>query len=240
MEDNEEKNTNCGNEKVKDANMNSGHHYKKIKIKPSKTKDDEFFCKSKINIQNPNQIKNKINFNQINPNVNKNEKIEKENDNFMFDDINQQLDEILENIENDGIEEINKKIKQLNEDKNMFNTFVNNNSANKKDFKFKKLDINNNINNKFSNKRKTNHFYHINNCKNFNRNNRDFLNFYHDKNQNNRYGFNNINNTQRNWMEENNCNNDDCDNYMNRTNISLFYKYNKYCSKKDKDDEDMI
>ena len=38
------------------------------------------------------------------------EQYEENNNNFNLDDINNQLDEILENIELDGIDEINKKI----------------------------------------------------------------------------------------------------------------------------------
>ena len=164
----------------------------------------------------------------------------------MFEDINNQLDEILENIENDGIEEINKKIKLLNEDKNMFNTIsysdnFNDNNINEKDWNFKKIDNKNKLaahkRNKIINDK--NNINHINNYKHYNQNNKYHI--HENRNiTNNRYLFSDFNNTYRNWKEENNCDNDndECDNYLNKTNISLFYKYNKLYNPKKSDDEE--
>ena len=153
----------------------------------------------------------------------------------MFEDINNQLDEILGDIENDGIEEINKKIKLLNEEKTMFNTISYNDNGNtneKDDWNYKKIDNTNKFfykRNKINNDKNKFNNNHINN-KYFNQ--KHYM--YENKNiSNNRYLFTSLNNSHRNRKEENNCNNEDCDNYLNKTNISLFYKYNKlYNSKK--------
>ena len=168
-----------------------------------------------------NPQKNNIKINN-NKNIYNNEEYDEDN-NFNLDDINNQLDEILENIENDGIDEINKKIKYLGEDKKMLNTISNNeekdnslyrkiDNKNKKKYERNKINLNteNNINSNYNKQ----HFYHNDN-KNI---------------SNNRYLFTSINNnTFRYLKEENNCIDDDDedDNYLNRTNISLFYKYNK-------------
>ena len=85
-------------------------------------------------------------------------------------------------------------------------------NKNKKKYERNKINLNteNNINNNYNKQ----HFYHNDN-KNI---------------SNNRYLFTSINNnTYRYLKEENNCIDDDDedDNYLNRTNISLFYKYNK-------------
>ena len=63
--------------------------------------------------------------------------------------------------------------------------------------------------------------------------NNNFHKHYHNNDKtisNNRYLFTSVNNnTYRYWKDENNCINDEDDednNYINKTNISLFYKYN--------------
>ena len=206
-------------------------HYKKIQIKQMKNENTEF---QDINMNNKNEIinfpqekRNKIfmnpqmniiNKNQIKfKNQNKKEQYE-DNDNFNLDDINNQLDEILENIELDGIDEINKKIKYLGEDKKMLNT-VSYNDDKYNNSLYKKID------NKNKKKYERNKIYM--NTEGINNHNR----YYHNKNiTNNRYLFTNINNnTYRYWKEENNCLDDEEeDDYLNKTNISLFYKYNKF------------
>ena len=205
-------------------------HYKKIKIKYEKNEKSEF---QDINMNNKNEInfpqekRNKIFMNPQMNIINKNQiKIKKQNkkeqyednNNFNLDDINNQLDEILENIELDGIDEINKKIKYLGEDKKMLNT-VSYNDDKYNNSLYKKID------NKNKKKYERNKIYmNTEGIKNHNR-------YYHNKNiTNNRYLFTNINNnTYRYWKEENNCFDDEEeDDYFNKTNISLFYKYNKY------------
>ena len=206
-------------------------HYKKIQIKQMKNENTEF---QDINMNNKNEIinfpqekRNKIfmnpqmniiNKNQIKfKNQNKKEQYE-DNDNFNLDDINNQLDEILENIELDGIDEINKKIKYLGEDKKMLNT-VSYTDDKYNNSLYKKID------NKNKKKYERNKIYM--NTEGINNHNR----YYHNKNiTNNRYLFTNINNnTYRYWKEENNCFDDEEeDDYLNKTNISLFYKYNKF------------
>ena len=175
-------------------------------------------AKNKLYI-NPQKNNIKINNNK---NIYNNEEYDEDN-NFNLDDINNQLDEILENIENDGIDEINKKIKYLGEDKKMLNTISNNEEKDnslyrkidkKKKKKYERNKINLNTENNINSNYNKQHFYHNDN-KNI---------------SNNRYLFTSINNnTYRYLKEENNCIDDDDedDNYLNRTNISLFYKYNK-------------
>ena len=248
MDENEEKNTSSIKDTTQNHKQNKDNlHYKKIKIKPFKKDEDEEYDVTDININHPLNlnfdIPNKIKINSIQNKINDDEKeYEDKNEddkNFRFEDLNSQLDEILENIENDGIEEINKKIKLLNEDKNMFNTISYSDNKNIKDSNFKKINKNTNkiyhkikIGNDKSNKYNN----HINNYKHFNQNNKHYM--LDNRNiTNNRFLFTSLNNTQRNWKEENNCNNDDCDNYMNKTNISLFYKYNKLYNSKKKDEE---
>ena len=209
-------------------------HFKKIHIKQVKKENPN---QDDININNNIQQKNEINYPNvkinkicINPQINivnnnhikiknKNKYNEdyEENNNFNLDDINNQLDEILENIDMDGIDEINKKIKYLGEDKKMLNTISynddNDNSLYKKiDNKKKKYDRNKIYN-------------HTEAFNNYNRHNNDYKNI-----SNNRYLFTNANNnTYRYWKDENNCIDDEeDDNYLNKTNISLFYKYNKF------------
>ena len=205
-------------------------HYKKIQIKQIKNENTEF---QDINMNDKNEINfpqekrnkifmnpqmNIINKNQIKfKNQNKKDQHE-DNDNFNLDDINNQLDEILENIELDGIDEINKKIKYLGEDKKMLNT-VSYNDDKYNNSLYKKID------NKNKKKYERNKIYM--NTEGINNHNR----YYHNKNiTNNRYLFTNINNnTYRYWKEENNCFDDEEeDDYLNKTNISLFYKYNKF------------
>ena len=243
MKENEEKNSSTNQIfKEKNKENNEGLHYKKIKIKHLKKdeKDD-----IDINIHNPNNISDNINKNKINPNVNKmNQHLNKnniENDkNFMFEDINNQLDEILENIENDGIDEINKKIKFLKEDKNMFNTISYNDDIKDNDWNFKKID------NKNKHTHKRNKFPHqdmynntMSNFKHYN--NKHFMTENRDT-TNKRFLFTSMNNNSyRHWKEENNCNNDDDsdsdDKNLNKTNISLFYKYNNYYNSKKNEEE---
>ena len=209
-------------------------HFKKIHIKQVKIENPN---QDDININNNIQQKNEINYPNvkinkicINPqinienknhikikNKNKHNEDYEENNNFNLDDINNQLDEILENIDMDGIDEINKKIKYLGEDKKMLNTISynddNDNSLYKKiDNKKKKYDRNKIYN-------------HTEVFNNYNRHNNDYNNI-----SNNRYLFTNANNnTYRYWKDENNCIDDEeDDNYLNKTNISLFYKYNKF------------
>ena len=213
---------------------NTNIHYKKIQIKQVKKENPN---QDDININNNIQQKNEINYPNvkinkicINPqinivnnnhikikNKNKHNEDYEENNNFNLDDINNQLDEILENIDMDGIDEINKKIKYLGEDKKMLNTISynddNDNSLYKKiDNKKKKYDRNKIYN-------------HTEAFNNYNRHNNDYKNI-----SNNRYLFTNANNnTYRYWKDENNCIDDEeDDNYLNKTNISLFYKYNKF------------
>jgi len=235
MKENEEKNSTFNqNIAQKSKEDKENLHYKKIKIKAVKNNDD--IGPNYISNNNFDNL-NKINFPEKDEDkdINDNEEVHDEKDNFLFEDINNQLDEILENIENDGIEEINKKIKLLNEDKNMFNTISYSDNKKDEDINFKKIDNKN----KFNHKRNKipsdkNNNIHINNYKHFNQNNRHnlFENRNISNNANNRYLFSSLNNTYRNWKEEDNCNNEDSDNYMNKTNISLFYKYNKYNYKK--------
>ena len=237
MKENEEKiNTFNQNIAQKSKEDKENLHYKKIKIKIKTVKNDDIDL-NYISNNNFDNL-NKINFpeNDENEDINDKEEVKDEKDNFMFEDINNQLDEILENIENDGIEEINKKIKLLNEDQNMFNTISYSDNKKDKDINFKKIDNKN----KFNHKRnkipsdKNNNIHINNNYKHFNQNNRHnlFENRNISNNTNNRYLFSSLYNTHRNWKEEDNCNNEDNDNYMNKTNISLFYKYNKYNFKK--------
>jgi hypothetical protein len=235
MKENEEKNSNFNQNISQKIKEDKDLHYKKIKIKSVKNDDTDPNYIPKSNFDNLN----KINFPENNENEedihDKEEEVTDEKNNFMFEDINNQLDEILENIENDGIEEINKKIKLLNEDKNMFNTISYSESQKEKDINFKKIDNKNKFNhkrNKMPSDKNNNN--HINNYKHFNQNNKHnlFENRNISNNNNNRYLFSSLYNTHRNWKEEDNCNNEDNDNYMNKTNISLFYKYNKYNFKK--------
>ena len=207
-------------------------HYKKIHIKQVKKENSDnqeinnqqkneinipnvklnkLFINPQINIVNKNQIKNKNKYN------------DEYEDNFNLDDINNQLDEILEDIDIDGIDEINKKIKYLGEDKKMLNTITyndeNNNSL------YKKID------NKNKKKKDRNKLYmHTEGFNNYNKHiQNDYKNI-----SNNRYLFTSMNNnTYRYWKDENNCNDDDeeDDDYLNKTNISLFYKYNKFNNK---------
>ena len=148
---------------------NTNIHYKKIQIKQVKKenkdqneineniendKPNKIFINSHININ----INNKNNIKINNKNKYK-EEYEDNNNNFNLDDINNQLDEILENIELDGIDEINKKIKYLGEDKKMLNTISyddNKNSIykkldnkNKKKYERNKLYMNTEGNNNF-------------------------------------------------------------------------------------------
>ena len=241
MKENEEKNSSCNqNLRIKEKEKKEGLHYKKIQIKPIKKENvinnNNFKPNENFDILDKNKFNQNTNI--INQNKNENQKIE-DDKNFMFEDINNQLDEILENIENDGIEEINKKIKLLNEDKNMFNTisYSDNDNLNEKDWNYKKIDNKNKLThkrNKIINDK--NNINHINNYKLYNQNNKHYIQ--ENRNiTNNKYLFSSLNNTYRNWKEENNCDNDECDTYLNKTNISLFYKYNKLYNPK-KDDEE--
>ena len=237
MKENEEKNS-CNQDFISnDKDNKEGLHYKKIQIKHIKK---DTLNKNDINLDNQNKSKKNLNLNIINQNPNKNEII-KEDKNFMFEDINNQLDEILKNIDNDGIEEINQKIKLLNEDKHLFNTISYNDDNNykydekiEKDLNYKKIDNTN----KFFHKRNKilNDKNNINNYKHINQKNKHYM-FDNRNITNNKYLFTSLNNTHRNWKEENNCNNDECDNYLNKTNISLFYKYNKLYNSKKSDEE---
>ena len=204
---------------------NPNIHYKKIQIKQVKKeykeqneinenlesdKPNKIFINPQININNKNNMKFGI--------KNKYKKQYEENNNFNLDDINNQLDEILENIELDGIDEINKKIKYLGEDKKMLNTISYDDNKNST---YKKLD------NKIKKKFERNKLY-MNT-----EGNNNFHKHYHNNDKtisNNRYLFTSVNNnTYRYWKDENNCINDEDDednNYINKTNISLFYKYN--------------
>ena len=205
---------------------NQNIHYKKIQIKQVKKENKEqneinenlesdkpnkIFINPQININNKNNMKFGI------KNKYKEQQYE-ENNNFNLDDINNQLDEILENIELDGIDEINKKIKYLGEDKKMLNTISYDDNKNST---YKKLD------NKIKKKFERNKLY-MNT-----EGNNNFHKHYHNNDKtisNNRYLFTSVNNnTYRYWKDENNCINDEDDednNYINKTNISLFYKYN--------------
>ena len=205
---------------------NPNIHYKKIQIKQVKKENKEqneinenlesdkpnkIFINPQININNKNNMKFGI------KNKYKEQQYE-ENNNFNLDDINNQLDEILENIELDGIDEINKKIKYLGEDKKMLNTISYDDNKNST---YKKLD------NKIKKKFERNKLY-MNT-----EGNNNFHKHYHNNDKtisNNRYLFTSVNNnTYRYWKDENNCINDEDDednNYINKTNISLFYKYN--------------
>ena len=204
---------------------NPNIHYKKIQIKQVKKENKEqneinenlesdkpnkIFINPQININNKNNMKFGI--------KNKYNEQYEENNNFNLDDINNQLDEILENIELDGIDEINKKIKYLGEDKKMLNTISYDDNKNST---YKKLD------NKIKKKFERNKLY-MNT-----EGNNNFHKHYHNNDKtisNNRYLFTSVNNnTYRYWKDENNCINDEDDednNYINKTNISLFYKYN--------------
>ena len=204
---------------------NPNIHYKKIQIKQVKKENKEqneinenlesdkpnkIFINPQININNKNNMKFGI--------KNKHKEQYEENNNFNLDDINNQLDEILENIELDGIDEINKKIKYLGEDKKMLNTISYDDNKNST---YKKLD------NKIKKKFERNKLY-MNT-----EGNNNFHKHYHNNDKtisNNRYLFTSVNNnTYRYWKDENNCINDEDDednNYINKTNISLFYKYN--------------
>ena len=204
---------------------NPNIHYKKIQIKQVKKENKEqneinenleidkpnkIFINPQININNKNNMKFGI--------KNKYKEQYEENNNFNLDDINNQLDEILENIELDGIDEINKKIKYLGEDKKMLNTISYDDNKNST---YKKLD------NKIKKKFERNKLY-MNT-----EGNNNFHKHYHNNDKtisNNRYLFTSVNNnTYRYWKDENNCINDEDDednNYINKTNISLFYKYN--------------
>ena len=203
---------------------NPNIHYKKIQIKQVKKenkqneinenlesdKPNKIFINPQININNKNNMKFGI--------KNKYKEQYEENNNFNLDDINNQLDEILENIELDGIDEINKKIKYLGEDKKMLNTISYDDNKNST---YKKLD------NKIKKKFERNKLY-MNT-----EGNNNFHKHYHNNDKtisNNRYLFTSVNNnTYRYWKDENNCINDEDDednNYINKTNISLFYKYN--------------
>ena len=204
---------------------NPNIHYKKIQIKQVKKENKEqneinenlesdkpnkIFINPQININNKNNMKF--------GNKNKYKEQYEENNNFNLDDINNQLDEILENIELDGIDEINKKIKYLGEDKKMLNTISYDDNKNST---YKKLD------NKIKKKFERNKLY-MNT-----EGNNNFHKHYHNNDKtisNNRYLFTSVNNnTYRYWKDENNCINDEDDednNYINKTNISLFYKYN--------------
>lgn len=233
MKENEEKNS-IQDYNSNEKNKNEGLHYKKIQIKHLKKNN------IKINdnqFENSNKLEQNLNLNKINQNPNKNQII-KEDKNALFEDINTQLDEILENIDNDGIEEINKKIKLLNEDNNLFNTISNNdNNDNKfeKDLNYKKIDnsnIFNNKRNKINNEK--NNIININHFKHLNLKNKHYM-FDNRNISNNKYLFTSLNNTHRNWKEEDNCSNDESDNYLNKTNISLFYKYNKLYKKSDEE-----
>ena len=214
---------------------NDKTHYKKIKIikQIKKENSGQQMLNQNINIQPKNEIKysnekpnkiiinpkiNILNNNIKSKNKNKYKDQYEEDNNFNLDDINNQLDEILENIELDGIDEINKKIKYLGEDKKMLNT-VSYNDDKYNNSLYKKID------NKNKKKYERNKMYL--NTEGINNHNR----YYHNKNiTNNRYLFTNINNnTYRYWKEENNCFDDEEeDDYLNKTNISLFYKYNKF------------
>ena len=234
MKENEEKNSTFNQSLSQKGKEEKDLHYKKIKIKALKNDDNDLNYIPNSNFDNLN----KINFPEKNENeedIHDIEEVSDEKNNFMFEDINNQLDEILENIENDGIEEIHKKIKLLNEDKNMFNTISYSENQKEKDINFKKIENKNKFHhqrNKIPKDKNNNN--HINNYKHFNQNNRHnlFENRNISNNTNNRYMFSSLYNTHRNWKEEDNCNNEDTDNYMNKTNISLFYKYNKYNFKK--------
>ena len=204
---------------------NPNIHYKKIQIKQVKKENKEqneinenlesdkpnkIFINPQININNKNNMKFGI--------KNKYKEQYEENNNFNLDDINNQLDEILENIELDGIDEINKKIKYLGEDKKMLNTISYDDNKNST---YKKLD------NKIKKKFERNKLY-MNT-----EGNNNLHKHYHNNDKtisNNRYLFTSVNNnTYRYWKDENNCINDEDDednNYINKTNISLFYKYN--------------
>ena len=232
MKENEEKNSGCNQDLNKKEKDNSGLHYKKIQIKQIKKDNIINDCNpDKEDLEISDKLKINQNLNKISQNQNKNEIIE-EDKNFMFEDINNQLDEILENIDNDGIEEINKKIKLLNEDKNMFNTISYSDNINVKDWNYKKIDNSNKFSHKRNNKYNDNH---INN-KFFNQHNKHYKN--DNRNiTNSKYLFTSLNNTYRNWKEENNCHDDEGDNYLNKTNISLFYKYNKLYNSKKGDEE---
>ena len=203
---------------------NPNIHYKKIQIKQVKKenkqneinenlesdKPNKIFINPQININNKNNMKFGI--------KNKYKEQYEENNNFNLDDINNQLDEILENIELDGIDEINKKIKYLGEDKKMLNTISYDDNKNST---YKKLD------NKIKKKFERNKLY-MNT-----EGNNNFHKHYHNNDKtisNNRYLFTSVNNnTYRYWKDENNCIDDEeDDNYLNKTNISLFYKYNKF------------
>ena len=173
-------------------------YYKKIKIKPLKNKTSDYII---------NEIKNE---NLSSPKyLVKSNRIETE-DNFKFKELNNQLDDILESIENDGVDEVTQKLKLLKEDNYYSNkiTYFND---------YKKID-----NNKYGLKKKMKDKIHKYN-KIINKNNKNM-----NKNISNcRYLFSDLNNSYKIAKEENNCVNYDNDYYCNKSNISLFYKYNK-------------
>ena len=236
--ENEEKNSGSSkNIMSKEKGDNNGLHFKKIQIKPMKKDVININKEQNNHFNNQNKSKQNQNINIINQNK-KNNKNEDDNK-FMFEDINNQLDEILENIENDGIEEINKKIKLLNEDKNMFNTISYDDNFNENNWNYKKID------NKNKTMQKRNKIINeignsMNDYKHYNHHNKHYYKHDNRNTTNNRYLFTTLNNSYRNWKEENNCNNDDnddCDDYLNKTNISLFYKYNKLYNPKKYEEE---
>ena len=197
-------------------------HYKKIQIKHIKKENsdkeidvnnNDIKQKNEINIPNKIKINKKLKLNDIEENNN--------NNMFNLDDINNQLDEILESIDVDGIDEINKKIKFLGEDKKMLNAIPVKNNLN-----FKKINTN-------KMKYKRNKIYM----------NTETINNNHKKKglnlSNNRYLFSSANNNSyRYWKDENNCNdNDEDEDEMNRTNISLFYKYNNFTKNNNNNDD---
>ena len=197
--------SNVANENTPKKNSKEKPLFKKIKIK--QTKPDI----------NTDQI---TSFNK-HPSVKlKEDKI----DNEMFDDINSQLDDILANIDNDSAEEVNQKIKQLNK------VNVSHQPEIKNSNNFIKID---NKSNKIPTSNFNNNF--------FNYTARDSMNrkhFLEGSNKNHRiYCSNTMSSRNKKYMkceEENNCQDDDDENeyeFMNKTNINLFYKYNIYANK---------
>ena len=234
--ENEEKNSSSNQNIIgREEEDNNGLHFKKIQIKPMKKDNNiNIHYKQSTNFNIPNKIKNNQNINK-NQRQKKNEKNQEDNK-FMFEDINNQLDEILENIDNDGIEEINKKIKLLKEDKNMLNTISYSDNINENKWNYKKID-NTNKTTHTRNKIVNDNYNNMNNYINHNQHNKHYYMYDNRNITNNRYMFNTLNNSYRNRQEENNCNDDDCDDYLNKTNISLFYKYNKLYNPKKFDEE---
>ena len=117
------------NSEQNDINMNINIPQKN-EINFPNEKPNKIFINPQINITNKNHIKIKT--------KNKNNEEYEEDNNFNLDEINNQLDEILENIDMDGIDEINKKIKYLGEDKKMLNTISYNDDKNNS--LYKKID----------------------------------------------------------------------------------------------------